>query len=39
MPDDHSTNIICRSVIEVRNGFTFLDLIVLQIEVGFEHRS
>jgi hypothetical protein len=24
----------CRSVIEVRNGFTFLDLIVLQMEVG-----
>lgn len=24
----------CRSVIEVRNGYTFLDLIVLQIEVG-----
>jgi hypothetical protein len=23
----------CRSVIEVRNGFTFLDLIVIQIEV------
>jgi hypothetical protein len=23
----------CRSVIEVRNGFTFLDLIVVQIEV------
>jgi UTP--glucose-1-phosphate uridylyltransferase len=25
----------CRSVIEVRNGFTFLDLIVIQIEVFF----
>ena len=24
---------LCRSVIEVRNGFTFLDLIVIQIEV------
>ena len=28
------TLIACRSVIEVRNGFTFLDLIVIQIEVG-----
>ena len=26
---------VCRSVIEVRNGFTFLDLIVIQIEVFF----
>jgi hypothetical protein len=27
--------LLCRSVIEVRNGFTFLDLIVIQIEVLF----
>lgn len=30
---------VCRSVIEVRNGFTFLDLIVIQIEVFFINLS
>jgi hypothetical protein len=34
-----SASFICRSVIEVRNGKTFLDLIVEQIEVGALGRS
>lgn len=29
----------CRSVIEVRNGLTFLDLIVIQIEVILQLKS
>ena len=31
--------VFCRSVIEVRNGLTFLDLIVIQIEVSFCYFS
>ena len=26
----------CRSVIELQNGFTFLDLIVIQIEANYD---
>jgi hypothetical protein len=31
--------VFCRSVIEVRNGLTFLDLIVIQIEVSLCYFS